>query len=110
MSARDDFQRQMDLKMKEWGAEIEKLRAQAKGDRVGVAAAEVKSTYYEQIEQLESTRRALQDRIEALRTLAQDQQAVARAEVERAAATFKRDLDAAIARHRYGPRQTADRG
>ena len=110
MATRDDFQRQMELKIKEWGAEIEKLRAQATGDRVGVAKADVKSTFYPQVEQLESSRRALNDRLETLGTLAHDQQAVVRAEVERAAATFKRDLDAAIARHRYGPRETADRG
>lgn len=100
MTTRENFQHEMELKLKEWGAEIEKLRAQAKGDKVGVAKAEAKSHFYQEIETLAGTHHALETKLATLKRLAQDQQAVARAEVEKAAATFKRDLDAAIARHR----------
>jgi hypothetical protein len=104
MPTREDFQHQMALKVKEWGAEIERLRAQAAGDRVGVAKAAAESRFDQQVERLDATRRALHDRVEALRTIGRDDLAVARAEVEKAAATLKRDLDAALAHRRQGPR------
>jgi hypothetical protein len=78
MSRFDDVQRQMELNLKEWGAAIDELRAQATGDKIGVARAQTRSHLLQQAEQLEATRVLLRDKTRALRTLAETEGAQAR--------------------------------
>jgi hypothetical protein len=100
----DDFQRQMEVKLKEWGAAIEKLRAQATSDKIGVAKAQTKSHLFQQAEQLEATRVILRQKGMALRTLGETERAKARTELQASFAAFERDLKAAIGRRPSGSR------
>ncbi len=95
MPAASDFQRQMERNMTEWSAEVEKLRAGA-NERMTGARAGARAHFDQQVEHLEADRRALQEKLAALGTAAEERQARARADVEKAAAKFKRDLDDAL--------------
>ena len=100
----DDIQRQMELTLNEWGAAIEKLRAQATSDKVGVVKAQGKSRLFKQAERLEATRVALLDKTRALRTLGETERERARTDLQEAFAALERDLKTAIGRPPSGSR------
>jgi chromosome segregation ATPase len=61
MSSRDDFIRNMQVKLEEWNAEIDRLSAKA-----GKATADVSKELHEQIESLKSNQSATRRKIEEI--------------------------------------------
>lgn len=63
MSKKEAFESKMDAQLREWNAEIEKLKARA--DR---ARADTKIEYYNRIEDLEARRQAARSKLEDMKS------------------------------------------
>ena len=90
MSVREDYQRQMEAKMKEWGLKLEELKARAEG-----AQAEAKIKMKEEITALTEKQKAVQKKLHQLKEAGEDAWEDMKTGVENAWDDIARALNAA---------------
>lgn len=95
MGMKDDYQQKLEAKLEEWNAELDKLRAKAKG-----AEADAEREINKEVAQLEERRERARARLEELRAASDDAWHDFKAGAERAFDEMSEAVRQAVARFR----------
>ena len=90
---RDNVRRRLESSLREWDAQIEKLRARAR-----IAQADLKLKYYREIKSLQRRRETFQDRFEELKKSKDDAWVTLKSGTEKAMSELRQALDKAMSK------------
>ncbi len=93
MSKKEEYQKKMEAQLKEWGAEIELLKAKTEKE-----GADLKIKYLEQINQLQQKQEQLKGKMEHLRESGSDAWEELKAGIDKAGLELKSSISEAMAK------------